>query len=57
MNELIAAGTLMAFLIGLAVGAPIWGVDSRDGFESDAPARRASWLGGGPERAHPNTRQ
>ena len=40
MYDLIAAGTLMAFLIGLALTAPIWGVDSRDGVASDQPSRR-----------------
>jgi hypothetical protein len=57
MNELIAAGTLIAFLIGLAIAAPIWGVDSRDGVESDEPSRRASWLGGGLEPARPDSRR
>jgi hypothetical protein len=44
MSDLAIASLLLAFLVGLAVAAPIWGVDSRDGFESDQPARRASWL-------------
>ena len=37
MSDLAIAGFLMAFLIGLAITAPIWGVDSRDGVESDQP--------------------
>jgi hypothetical protein len=44
MSDLAIAGILMAFLIGLAVAAPIWGVDSRDGIESDQPSRRVAWL-------------
>ena len=44
MSDLAIAGMLLAFLVGLAFAAPIWGVDSRDGVESDQPARRAAWL-------------
>jgi hypothetical protein len=44
MSDLAIAGFLMAFLIGLAISAPIWGVDSRDGVESDEPSRRVAWL-------------
>lgn len=44
MSDLAIAGFLMAFLIGLAIAAPIWGVDSRDGVASDQPSRRDSWL-------------
>ena len=44
MSDLAIAGILMAFLIGLAITAPIWGVDSRDGIESDQPSRRVAWL-------------
>ena len=44
MSDLAIAGILMAFLIALAVAAPIWGVDSRDGVQSDQPARRVAWL-------------
>jgi hypothetical protein len=44
MSDLAIAGVLMAFLIGLAISAPIWGVDSRDGIESDQPSRRVAWL-------------
>jgi hypothetical protein len=44
MSDLAIAGILMAFLIGLAITAPIWGVDSRDGIESDQPLRRVAWL-------------
>ena len=32
------------FLVALAIAAPIWGYDSRDGVESDQPARRVTWL-------------
>jgi hypothetical protein len=46
MSDLAIAGLLLAFLVGLAITAPIWGVDSRDGVESDEPARRAAWLHG-----------
>jgi hypothetical protein len=35
MNDLIVAGALLAILIGLAIAAPIWGYDSRDGTESN----------------------
>jgi hypothetical protein len=42
--DLIAATTIFAFLLGLAVAAPIWGYDGRDGVESDQYARRAPWL-------------
>ena len=48
MSELAIASLLLAFLVVLAVAAPIWGVDSRDGVESDEAARRASWLSGRP---------
>ena len=44
MSDLAIAGTLIAFLIALAIAAPIWGYDSRDGVESDQPARRVAWL-------------
>jgi hypothetical protein len=44
MSDLAIAGVLMAFLIGLAISAPIWGVDSRDGIESDQSSRRVAWL-------------
>jgi hypothetical protein len=44
MSDLAIAGILMAFLITLAIAAPIWGVDSRDGIESDQPSRRVTWL-------------
>jgi hypothetical protein len=47
MSDVAIAGMLLAFLIGLAVAAPIWGVDSRDGIESDQSARRVAWLHGG----------
>ena len=44
MSDLAIAGILMAFLIALAITAPIWGHDSRDGVESDQPSRRVAWL-------------
>ena len=44
MSDLAIAGIVMAFLIALAIAAPIWGYDSRDGVESDQPARRVAWL-------------
>jgi hypothetical protein len=44
MSDLAIAGVLMAFLIALAIAAPIWGYDSRDGVDSDQPARRVAWL-------------
>jgi hypothetical protein len=44
MSDLAIAGIIMAFLIALAIAAPIWGVDSRDGIESDQPSRRVAWL-------------
>jgi hypothetical protein len=50
MSDLQIAGFLMAFLIGLAIAAPIWGADSRDGVESDQPSRRVAWLHDRPSR-------
>jgi hypothetical protein len=44
MSDLAIAGVLMAVLIALAISAPIWGADSRDGVESDQPSRRIAWL-------------
>ena len=44
MSDLAIAGILMAFLIALAIAAPIWGHDSRDRVESDQPSRRVAWL-------------
>jgi len=44
MSDLAIAGIIMAVLIALAIIAPIWGYDSRDGVESDQPARRVAWL-------------
>ena len=44
MNDLAIAALLMGLLISLAITAPIWGYDSRDGVESDQPARRTAWL-------------
>jgi hypothetical protein len=37
---------VLAFLVGLALVAPRWGWDSRDGVESPEWRRRAAWLGG-----------
>jgi len=47
MSDFAIAGLILSFLIGLAIAAPIWGVDSRDGIESDQSARRVAWLQGG----------
>ena len=47
MSDFAVAGMLLTILVGLAVAAPIWGVDSRDGIESDQSARRVAWLQGG----------
>ena len=44
MHDLIVAAALVTFLLALAVAAPIWGADSRDGVESLEPARRVAWL-------------
>lgn len=44
MPDLIVAAMIFVFLLTLAVTAPIWGYDSRDGVESDDYARRAPWL-------------
>jgi hypothetical protein len=44
MSDLAIAGMLFTFLVALAIAAPIWGYDSRDGVESDQSARRVSWL-------------
>ena len=37
---------LLALLVALAVAAPIWDYDSRDGFASLEYARRQAWWGG-----------
>ena len=37
---------VLAFLVGLALAAPKWGRDSRDGVDSSEWDRRAAWLGG-----------
>ena len=41
---------LLTFLVALAIAAPIWGYDSRDGFASLEHARRQAWWapGAGP---------
>ena len=44
MSDLAIAGTILVLLVGLAIVAPIWGVDSRDGLASDQASRRADWL-------------
>ena len=36
---------VLAFFVGLAIAAPIWGYDSRDGFASLEYARRQAWWG------------
>ncbi|MCC7371292.1 MAG: hypothetical protein IT306_22940 [Chloroflexi bacterium] len=46
MSDVAVAGVLLAFFIALAITAPIWGFDSRDGVHSDEPARRVAWLHG-----------
>ena len=57
MNDLAIAGVIMAFLIALAISAPIWGYDSRDGVESDQPSRRVAWLHDRPaSQSHGSTR-
>jgi len=54
VNDLAIAALLMGFLIALAIAAPIWGYDSRDGVDSDQAARRVAWLhpydAGSPDR-------
>src|SRR4051794_34010850 len=44
MPDLIVAIVILSLFLLLAVAAPIWGVDSRDGVESNEYARRAPWL-------------
>jgi hypothetical protein len=44
MSDLAIAGMLFSFLVALALAAPIWGHDSRDGIESDQSSRRVAWL-------------
>jgi hypothetical protein len=44
VSDFAIAGVLLSLLVALAVAARIWGYDSRDGVESDQPARRAAWL-------------
>lgn len=44
MSDVAIAGVLLAFFVVLALTAPIWGFDSRDGVDSDQPARRVAWL-------------
>jgi hypothetical protein len=46
MPDLIVAIVIFSLFLLLAVAAPIWGVDSRDGFRSEEYARRAPWLYG-----------
>jgi len=43
-SDLIIAIVMFSALVLLAIVAPIWGVDSRDGVDSDQYARRAPWL-------------
>ena len=47
MSDFAVAGMILTCLVALAVAAPTWGVDSRDGIESDQSARRVAWLQGG----------
>lgn len=47
MSDFAIAGLLLAFLVSLAIAAPIWGADSRDGIESDEAERRVAWMHGG----------
>lgn len=51
MSDYAIAALLLSILVALAISAPVWGVDSRDGIESDQPARRVAWLQGGPDAA------
>jgi hypothetical protein len=44
MPDLLVAIAIMSFFLLLAVAAPIWGYDSRDGIDSNEYARRAPWL-------------
>ncbi|MDP8923928.1 MAG: hypothetical protein M3O34_13735 [Chloroflexota bacterium] len=41
---------LFGFLVALAIAAPLWGYDSRDGFTSREYARRQAWWGGDADR-------
>ncbi len=44
MPDLLVAIVILSLFLLLAVAAPIWGVDSRDGIKSNEHARRALWL-------------
>lgn len=44
MSDVAIAALLLGLMIGLAITAPIWGYDSRDGIESDQAARRIVWM-------------
>ena len=44
MPDLIVAIVIFSLFLLLAVAAPIWGYDSRDGINSNEYARRAPWL-------------
>jgi hypothetical protein len=44
VSDLAIAAFIFACMVALAITAPIWGYDSRDGVESDQSARRISWL-------------
>jgi hypothetical protein len=35
MTDPATAGLILTFLVGLAILAPIWGVDSRDSLKTD----------------------
>ena len=43
-SDLAVAFFIFSALVLLAIAAPIWGVDTRDGVDSDQYARRAPWL-------------
>jgi hypothetical protein len=44
MPDLLVAIVIFSLFLLLAVAAPIWGYDSRDGIDSNEYARRAPWL-------------
>ncbi|MCC6175125.1 MAG: hypothetical protein IT305_07460 [Chloroflexi bacterium] len=46
MSDLFIAGLVFVLLIGLALAAPNFGVDSRDDINRDEHEHRARWFGG-----------
>lgn len=44
MNDFLILTLIVSFMVAVAIAAPIWGVDSCDGIESDEAARRVTWL-------------